>query len=140
MLCSNYVWRESFRTKIIAELIFTFDCLQYISRELISRFCWKTAKPRKFPPAKICGIKVYSKSECRVKDYLDWNCWHFQKTKKSQKHRVLKSNEKLALFLLLTLGQNNQAFMNFIWDNFYQRVSQDAKGIVVRRLIRKTPC
>ena len=24
----------SFRTKIIAELIFTFDCLQYISREL----------------------------------------------------------------------------------------------------------
>ena len=34
--------------------------------------------------------------------------------KKSQKHEVLKSNEKLALFLLLTLGQNNQAFMNFI--------------------------
>ena len=50
----------------------------------------ETAKLQKFPPAKICGVKVYSKSEVRVKDYLNWNCWHFQKTKTSQKHRVFK--------------------------------------------------
>ena len=75
-----------------------------------------------------------------VKDSLGWSCWYFQKTKKFQKQWVLNSNVKLALFPLLALGQNNQAFMNFIWDNFYQRVWQDVKGIVVRRLIRKTPC
>ena len=34
MFCLNYVWRKSFRTNIIAELIFTSDCLQYNSREL----------------------------------------------------------------------------------------------------------
>ena len=61
----------SFRTKIIAELIFTFDCLQYISRELNFTILLKNRKPPKFPPAKICGIKVYSQSECWVKDYFD---------------------------------------------------------------------
>ena len=46
--------------------------------------------------------------------------------------------KKFALFIWLTLGQNNETFfLNFIRDNFYQSVLQKIMNIKSKRVLRE---